>query len=712
MNSKWFAVVRMGLVAVVVLMTLEVGWLPQPVTAAEPSPLRRVHAPYFPAGVRYAETAIFWFGQVTSTENYADVRVGYSESALYVNVALTDRRLWYDNMPSPAEMAAWDSVSLYLALDGPAGAMPDAAAYRFDAQLSFWEPRTNYQASYRGDGSAWALTPLAFTATSGWRGDAPNNDTDDRGWTMTYSIPFASLGLAAPPHGATWGLAVVVHDRDDAGGTLIAAQFWPEMFTSTQPQTWGELIFGLPAPYTPPPTLSQERVVIREGLNGALVPDAPVGGHTNCGGGLDYWTQWGQKNYGSVWFFNVQNGSDISDWPCFSKYYVSFPLDPVPPNRAILGATLTLYQFGGAGAGWPPPAQRSLIQAFTVDEPWSEGSITWNNAPLAGEFVSATWVDPTDHYLGQPGVAWTWDVSAAVAAAYAAGEPVDLVLYEADAAYHSGKYFRTSEEEEWDAVGRPTLEVVWGDPYASVEKRAQPTLAAFGDVVTYTLQVRGNGAPLTLIDALPEGVSAPFGMSAGLAYTVPRRLVWNGQPALGESVTLQYAVTVTLESAGVLRNEAQVLRQLDVTTHTLIVDARALYLPLVVRGGESAPPVDAGGRVSMLATPLSPSQGSVVTYTLQVVGNGHPLAAQVTLPEGVEPLGALTSALGFVSPDQFEWQGAPAAGERLALRYTVTVTAASGMRLTSHALLAQVDDSAVATVLVNPHRLFIPLAVR
>jgi hypothetical protein len=39
-----------------------------------------------------------------------------------------------------------------------------------------------------------------------------------------------------------------------------------------------------------------------------------------------------------------------------------------------------------------------------------------------------------------------------------------LVLYAADGAYHSGKYFTASETGDWNAIGRPTLEVVLGDP--------------------------------------------------------------------------------------------------------------------------------------------------------------------------------------------------------------------------------------------------------
>ena len=59
-----------------------------------------MNAPYFADRIKYAETAIFWFGRVTSTENYADVRVGYNASELYVNLAAFDRRLWYQTSPS------------------------------------------------------------------------------------------------------------------------------------------------------------------------------------------------------------------------------------------------------------------------------------------------------------------------------------------------------------------------------------------------------------------------------------------------------------------------------------------------------------------------------------------------------------------------------------------------------------------------------------
>jgi hypothetical protein len=37
-------------------------------------------------------------------------------------------------------------------------------------------------------------------------------------------------------------------------------------------------------------------------------------------------------------------------------------------------------------------------------------------------------------------------------------------LYSADDDYNSGKYFVSSDTGDWNATGRPTLQVVWGNP--------------------------------------------------------------------------------------------------------------------------------------------------------------------------------------------------------------------------------------------------------
>ena len=556
--------------------------------------LRRVNAPYFTSGVIASQSAVFWFGRITPTENYADVRVGYNASSLVIRVAVSDRRLWYDTTPAAADMEAWDAATVYLDLDGPSGAAPDASAFRLVAQLNFWESRTAYQTSYRGNGTGWTLTPIAFTATTGWRGDEPNTNVDDRGWVAVFTIPFSALGLnTVPAPGAAWGLGVSLHDRDDSSGTAIPVKAWPETFVATRSATWGELVFGLPAPYSPKPYVatSVQTTTIRDRLNGVTVIDGAVGGHTNCGSGLDFWTQWGLKTYTGLWTFNIQNQGDIADWPCNSKYYVSFPIAPIPAGKVIVRAVMTLYQFGGAGAGWNPPAQPSLIQAFTTTEAWDQNTLAWNNAPLASRFVAQTWVDPTSVYLGQPGKPWQWDVTSAFAEAYAAGKPMALALYEADMAYHSGKYFRASEEEEYDAIGRPTLQVTWGDPVAEVYGYASPTDVDTGETIIYNIIIKGSGAPLQLTGALPTGVAQPVSVTAGLTMSTLGVFSWTGTPAYGTTVRLAFEANVVQSLAGALATRT-VLTQTSPTATIVrtasavaFVDPRKTYLPVAMLNG-------------------------------------------------------------------------------------------------------------------------------
>jgi hypothetical protein len=436
-------------------------------TVVDPGAMRRVNVPHFSGSIPLSEMSVFWFGRVTPTDNYVDARMGYNAQELSIHLAVFDRRLWYNPDPTPSTLTAWDAASLYLNLQGNTGGVPTTTTYRFDAQLNDWETRgTRFQAAYRGNDAGWTAADLPFTTQTGYRWESAtvgglNNNANNRGWSVDFHIPFASLGLSGPPpEGSLWGLGVDVHDRDDASGAPIPDPIWPPTLATDQPETWGQLAFG--AASNPPSVVPPSGVTtVRQGLNGTTVSDAMVGGGTVCGDGLDSWTQWGDKNYAGWTYLNVQNQADVADWPCFSKYYVTFPLGAIPANKVVLTATLTLYQFGNAGDATVPA---SFIQAMTASGNWSESTLTWNNAPQAGENLSGTWVSPLASMPPWPGVARTWNVGRAAAAAYAAGQPLRLVLYSADSAQHSGRYFTTSHAEDWDATGRPTLTVVWGNP--------------------------------------------------------------------------------------------------------------------------------------------------------------------------------------------------------------------------------------------------------
>jgi hypothetical protein len=414
----------------------------------------RVPRVNLPHDVPAAQRAIFWFGDVYLESNSANVRLGYDDHGLQVHVHTFDRHLRVDMTPSSEELTQWDAMTLYLAPSG------SATRHRFTGELSVnGDSRGNYQAAYQDTGSGWQAANTSFTVETGWRGDGVNDPVEDRGWWIGFHIPFSSLGLSGPPApGTIWRAALEMHDRDATAGPPLPVQTWPEVTNLNQPTSWAELRFGLAAANSSP-AVKRGELTVRHGLNGAVVPDAHVGGHTICGRETPFWTEWGQANYATYGQINIQNQWDVADWPCYSRYYVTFPLHAIPAEAdAITSATLTMYQFGSAGQEYEPPPP-SYIQVLAIDEPWLEETISWNNSPPAVENYGGAWVEPfqgDDYY---PGRAISWDVTRAAAQAFAAGQPLRLVLYSADTAYNSGRYFWSSDAQDG---GRPRLDISWG----------------------------------------------------------------------------------------------------------------------------------------------------------------------------------------------------------------------------------------------------------
>ncbi|HIE57763.1 MAG TPA: DNRLRE domain-containing protein [Anaerolineales bacterium] len=428
--------------------------------------LRIVNATRFNARIATQGMAIFWFGQVNSVENYADVRVGYNADQLEVDINIFDRYLWYDTDPSVDTLTEWDAITLFLSASDLPGDVPTPTEYKLVAQLNHWQDRQAYQAFYQGNGETWSQVSLPITTTRDWRGNGFNDRVSDKGWGMRYTIPFSALGFSAPPDDDIWRVAVLLYDRDNAENTPIDDKFWPETFQPLDPRTWGALHFG-EADFTPSDLTPTGSAIIKQGINGALVPDAHVGGAFNCGADVDHWNEWGYTNYENIdpTQINIQNQDEmLADWPCFSKYFVTFPLDAIPAGSTVVSATLTLYQFGNSGMGWEPPPVHSWIQVLTIADEWTDTTITWNNAPLAAENITMTRVEPLSEYPGWPGIPITWNISKAVVDAYMAGEPLQLALYSADSAMHSGKYFHASESGGDDTSARPTLTVYWAQP--------------------------------------------------------------------------------------------------------------------------------------------------------------------------------------------------------------------------------------------------------
>ncbi|MHB8134431.1 MAG: DNRLRE domain-containing protein [Anaerolineaceae bacterium] len=434
-----------------------------------------IHIPYKNTtdfvGDAFPEMAVFWFGEITNNNNYYDVRIGYGNDALYVYIAAIDRLLWYDNTPLTMNLDEWDSISLFITPSNTTQLLPNQGFLLSSGLAPQEANRSQYQKTFRWDGSKWSTVQIPFTTTAAWRGPGMNDANDDDGWNLSYKIPFSSLGITtAPDPNSIWRMGIIAYDRDYLDGPTISPMVWPPDFDPANAQNWGNISFGL-LPDGIRSGSIQGSILVREGENGFIVQDASPGGFTVCGGHdlTNVWTDWGTKVHvgENAMTANIQNQRDIADWPCYSKYYINFPIPTISQNTSIIRATLKLHLYGNAGKWGDPVFQpyRSLIQVGITKNNWSEDALNWNNAPILMENLSRTWVNPMEAFSGWPGIPYEWDVTKAAQLAIENGDnSVSLAVYSADGAYHSGKYFSTSEVEDWNKVARPTLIIEYGNP--------------------------------------------------------------------------------------------------------------------------------------------------------------------------------------------------------------------------------------------------------
>ena len=583
--------------------------MPPQLSHAQPiAPPRRVNIPYLTEPVDWAQSAIFWFGvndwyQTLPGRNYADVRVAYTASGLRVKTVVVDYYLWYSVNPSAAtDLTQYDGVAVYLDTNHDRAASPQTDDYRFVSGVRYNSGDSRYRRQARGTGSgwntAWAGSWSDFSGMQWNCNPGPNSNVCgiDFGWTSTITIPWQTLGLPGPPaQGTVWGLGVQLYDRDDnppAGA--VAPEFWPETFNTNQPGTWGEVHFGY-ARYPPPPAAASGSAMIRAALpTDNTVEDAWVGGGGTCSGGHEGGSDLNHGEHGALY---VGTETAPTHFPCFNKSFLRFNLNAIPANKVILSATLTLHVWGNAGD--VGQAQPSWVHLFTVNDPWLESGITWNNAPLAQENISAIWMYPYSQpgQIEWPGDPYTWDATQAVAEAYAAGQPVSLAIYGSDTAQHSSKYLTSSEvglgdsTPNWDIEGRPRLDVRWGESVAEIRKTVSPAAPNAGDVVRYTLTFAGNGQALVLTDTLPTQVSAPgpINASSGSAsYNAGARQVrWNGTIGVGQPVTITFPVTVNIGLPRMAVSNTVVLSDAQGRSSTanavFIVNAYRTWLPIVLK---------------------------------------------------------------------------------------------------------------------------------
>jgi hypothetical protein len=334
-------------------------------------------------------------------------------------------------------------------------------------------------------------------------------------------------------------------------------------------------------------------------MDTSVVQDAWVGGGAWCSGGHNGGADANHGGFnpdGSVKESDLYAGSEVAvtHLPCFNKSFLRFYLDDVPSGKVVVSATLTLHHWGNSGE---PDASEdqdrphdSHVWLYSVSDPWTEMGVTWNNAPLAEKNLDMVKVTPLSSFIGYPGIPYSWDATEAVAAAYAAGRPVSLAIYDSASQRNTSKYFSSSETDDWNAEGRPTLIVTWGRAGATLDKSAAAPFGRQGDPITYTLSFLGVGHSLSLTDTLPVGVSAPANfVLAGTSVTPvfnsgQRRLTWSDGPDVGQDVSIRYAVTITTDARQALVNRAELSEagsEPSISIATVLANPSLSYAPLI-----------------------------------------------------------------------------------------------------------------------------------
>ncbi|MCJ7619539.1 MAG: DUF11 domain-containing protein [Anaerolineae bacterium] len=135
----------------------------------------------------------------------------------------------------------------------------------------------------------------------------------------------------------------------------------------------------------------------------------------------------------------------------------------------------------------------------------------------------------------------------------------------------------------------------WPGPGASrPQKYPSFPVADQGEIVTYTIEVRGLEAPpqetIYLTDGVPAGLEyVPGSLDASAGATADGdapTLRWSGALGSAPMVTVTYEVTVTASGSGAATNTATlVVPGYDTAEHssTLLLNPLAIYLPLGLR---------------------------------------------------------------------------------------------------------------------------------
>ncbi|MFQ5999299.1 MAG: PKD domain-containing protein [Candidatus Bathyarchaeia archaeon] len=175
------------------------------------------------------------------------------------------------------------------------------------------------------------------------------------------------------------------------------------------------------------------------------------------------------NNYGSDTRLNVRSDAKTR------RTYIKFDLSSIPSGKSITSAKLYLH------CVFANPTSSVQVNVNETGDSWSEGAITWNNAPSVGAFVASTDV-------GGVNQSYFWDITSYAQTEYSGDKILSVVVkfLQDDPSQNNPNYERKfASKENSDVSIRPYLEIVYTTTPPTASFTFSPSHPVANDTVTF-----------------------------------------------------------------------------------------------------------------------------------------------------------------------------------------------------------------------------------
>jgi uncharacterized repeat protein (TIGR01451 family) len=308
---------------------------------------------------------------------------------------------------------------------------------------------------------------------------------------------------------------------------------------------------------------------------------------------------------------------------------------------------------------------------------------------LPGEVDFASWIiSPTNTIEASDVITWNGTLSI--------GQAITFTFVVTHVGSYAEVVTNTVQFDQISGAGSASaaFNVESGASSLSMRKSVTPSIAAYHDVVTYSIVVSNVGSAAALntlvTDTLPSEVDfahwldQPIGADAG-----SDQITWAGTISVGQAITFTFVVT-------------------HVGLYGEVITNTALFDQADGSGSSSAAFEIATPRVQLNkgASPNSNvSLHSEVTYTLVISNNGSAAALNTfitdTLPSEVNFDHWIDQAGANESANVITWTGTLAIGQSITFTFVVSHVGAYGDVVTNTAQFAQAADSGSSSAVFN-----------